>query len=83
MTKKGDNNKVGTPLHTTMNMTDDSMLCQTPLPFNGTMTTPMAQTDDDDKHDPAIPNASAEKPSRREDNEVRTVPNRTNMEQPW
>jgi hypothetical protein len=38
------------------------------------MTTPMAQTDNDNKHDPAIPNASTKKPSRREDDEVRTVP---------
>jgi hypothetical protein len=79
MTKKGDDNKVCTM----MNMTDDNMPCQTPPPFDGTMTTPMAQTDDDDKHDPAIPNASTEKPSRWEDDEVRTVPNRTNMEQQW
>jgi hypothetical protein len=42
----------------------------------------MAQTDDDDKHDPAIPNASTKKPSRREDDEVCTVPNRMNTEQP-
>jgi hypothetical protein len=83
MTKKGDDNEVCTPLHTTMNMTDDNMPCQTPPPFDGTTTTPTAQTDDDDKHDPAVLNASTEKPSRQEDDKVRTVPNRMNTEQPW
>jgi hypothetical protein len=50
MMKKGGNNEVCTPLCTTMNMTDNNMLCQTPLLFDETMTTPMAQTDDNDKH---------------------------------
>jgi hypothetical protein len=64
MTKKGDDNEVCTPLCTTMNMTDDNVLCQTPPPFNRTMTMPTAQTDDDDKHNPAVLDASTEKPSR-------------------
>jgi hypothetical protein len=44
---------------------------------------PTAQTDNNNKHDPVVLNTSTEKLSRREDDEVYTVPNRTNTEQPW
>jgi hypothetical protein len=73
MMKKGDDNEVRTPLHTMMNMTDNNVPCQTPLPFNGTTTTPTAQTDNHNKHNPAVPNVSTKKLSRREDDEVCTV----------
>jgi hypothetical protein len=65
-----------------MNMTDGNVPCQTPLPFNRTTTMPTAQTDNNNKDNPAVPNASTEKLSRREDDEVRTMPNRMNTEQP-